>query len=351
MKYLSLFSGIGGFEVAIHKIFPDAECIGYSEVKPHAIKVYEYHYPGHKNLGDITEITESKLRHVINENGGCDIIFGGFPCTNLSSLANIAGDGSGLEGKKSSLFFEMMRVIKCVNKINKSQVHVIFENNYSMTKKNKKLITELIQEEYPNIYLTALNGSEFGVQCRNRIFWTDFEIDKSEIICEQKMADILDPIGLNPSISEKYVQCVNKVLSASHERKTLVKAEKDENGSGYYFVVEKIKDKKRTRWQMGFHSDTGNEGEIPYSYPVGKFRPVTSGLGINSILVDRRGYPNGNFQVRMISFNEMERLFGFPDGYTKLVSHSKQKRHDVLGNSVIVFVIEYLFNQLLLSYM
>jgi site-specific DNA-cytosine methylase len=47
MKYLSLFTGIGGFEVALHRVFPNAECIGYSEVKPHAIKVYEHHFPGH----------------------------------------------------------------------------------------------------------------------------------------------------------------------------------------------------------------------------------------------------------------------------------------------------------------
>jgi DNA-cytosine methyltransferase len=350
MKYLSLFSGIGGFEVAIHKIFPDAECIGYSEVKPHAMEVYKHHFPDHKNLGNITTITETKLKEVVEDHGTCDIIFGGFPCTNLSSLAHIAGDDSGLEGEKSSLFYHMMRVIKAVNRIKKSQVHVIFENNFSMTKKNKRLITELIQEEYPDIYLTVLNGSEFGVQTRNRIFWTDFEIDKSGIKCEQKMADVLDPIGSNPSISRKNAQLINKVISASHKRKTLVKAKVAEDREDEYcFVVEKIEDRRRTRWQMGVHSDTGNDDEIPYSYPAGKVRTITTS-GNHNILIDRRGHSHGRFTPRMFSFQEVERLFGFTDGYTSMIKF-KTKRRDVLGNSVIVCVIEYIFSQLLESYL
>ena len=71
MKYLSLFSGIGGFEVAIHKKWPDAICIGYSEIKPSAIKVYEYHYPTHTNLGDITKITEEQIIELLEKYGGC----------------------------------------------------------------------------------------------------------------------------------------------------------------------------------------------------------------------------------------------------------------------------------------
>ena len=56
VKYLSLFSGVGGFELAIHSVFPDAVCIGYSEVDSNAIKTYQKHFPEHVNLGDITKI-------------------------------------------------------------------------------------------------------------------------------------------------------------------------------------------------------------------------------------------------------------------------------------------------------
>jgi site-specific DNA-cytosine methylase len=41
-----LFSGIGGFELAIHSVFPNAECVGYSEIDKYAIKTYRKHFIG-----------------------------------------------------------------------------------------------------------------------------------------------------------------------------------------------------------------------------------------------------------------------------------------------------------------
>jgi len=42
MQYLSLFSGIGGFELGIGKA---GKCVGYSEIDKHAIQIYEQHFP------------------------------------------------------------------------------------------------------------------------------------------------------------------------------------------------------------------------------------------------------------------------------------------------------------------
>ena len=52
LRYMSLFTGIGGFEQAIHRVYPSAECVGFSEIKPAAIRVYSHHFPDHPNLGD-----------------------------------------------------------------------------------------------------------------------------------------------------------------------------------------------------------------------------------------------------------------------------------------------------------
>ena len=110
MKYISLFSGIGGFEQGIHKIYPNAECIAYSEIDKYAIQIYKTHFPEHVNLGDITKITNSKIKGLVKKYG-CDLVVSGFPCTNLSSMANIKGDNSGLKGPKSGLFYDMIRRI------------------------------------------------------------------------------------------------------------------------------------------------------------------------------------------------------------------------------------------------
>ena len=81
MKYISLFSGIGGFELGIQRALGESnvECIGYSEVDKFAIKVYEFHFPTHTN---VTKITEEQIKKLLKKSGGCDLLVGGFPCTN-----------------------------------------------------------------------------------------------------------------------------------------------------------------------------------------------------------------------------------------------------------------------------
>ena len=98
MKYLSLFSGIGGFELATP---PDWECIGYSEIEPRAIEIYQKHFPKHKNYGDITKIDPATLPDF-------DLIVGGFPCQSFS----LAGSRRGFNDTRGTLFFDIARIVK-----------------------------------------------------------------------------------------------------------------------------------------------------------------------------------------------------------------------------------------------
>ena len=52
MKYLSLFSGIGGFEYGIQqsKYAEKMECIGFSEIDKYAKSIYRKHFPEHPDL-------------------------------------------------------------------------------------------------------------------------------------------------------------------------------------------------------------------------------------------------------------------------------------------------------------
>ena len=71
-KYLSLFSGIGGFEVGIKNSSKDFECVGCSEIDKYATSIYEQHFD-HHNFGDITKVDASDLPDF-------DLLVGGFPC-------------------------------------------------------------------------------------------------------------------------------------------------------------------------------------------------------------------------------------------------------------------------------
>lgn len=95
----SLFDGSGGFPLAA--IFCEIKPIWSSEVEPFPIRVTQKNLPQVKHLGDIKDIDGSEIEPV-------DIISFGSPCQDLS----IAGKRAGLEGKKSNLFYEAIRVIK-----------------------------------------------------------------------------------------------------------------------------------------------------------------------------------------------------------------------------------------------
>ena len=95
----SLFDGSGGFPLAA--IFCGIKPIWSSEVEPFPIRVTQKNLPQVKHLGDIKDIDGSEIEPV-------DIISFGSPCQDLS----IAGKRAGLEGEKSNLFYEAIRVIK-----------------------------------------------------------------------------------------------------------------------------------------------------------------------------------------------------------------------------------------------
>ena len=95
----SLFDGSGGFPLGglISGITP----VWASEIEPFPIRVTTKRLPFIKHYGDISTMDGSKIEPV-------DIITFGSPCQDLS----IAGKRDGLDGKRSSLFYEAIRIIK-----------------------------------------------------------------------------------------------------------------------------------------------------------------------------------------------------------------------------------------------
>jgi DNA (cytosine-5)-methyltransferase 1 len=99
MTHGSLFSGIGGFDLA-------AEWMGWDnlfhcEFNPFCQKILKYYWPNSKSYGDITKSTFIEFR------GRIDILTGGFPCQPFST----AGKRKGTDDSRY-LWPEMLRVIR-----------------------------------------------------------------------------------------------------------------------------------------------------------------------------------------------------------------------------------------------
>lgn len=99
MKYLSLFTGIGGMDLGLDRA--GMTCIGQVEIDPYCRAVLARHWPDVKRMEDVRDVTAESFERP-------DLICGGFPCQDIS----VAGKGAGLTGARSGLWYEMLRVIR-----------------------------------------------------------------------------------------------------------------------------------------------------------------------------------------------------------------------------------------------
>jgi len=141
LKLGSLFSGSGGFELAgaLHGIEP----VWASEIEKYPVAVTTARFPNMKHLGSILEINGAEIEPV-------DIITGGSPCQDLS----VAGGRDGLvDGGRSNLFFEMIRVIKEM-RIATNGLYpriVLWENVPGAFSSNKGKDFQRVIEEFCNV--------------------------------------------------------------------------------------------------------------------------------------------------------------------------------------------------------
>src|SRR5687767_14133083 len=104
MTHGSLFSGIGGFDLA-------AELVGWDnlfhcEWNPFCQKVLKYHFPKSIAYHDITK-TDFTIHR-----GAVDVLTGGWPCQDNSRGLQMGGGQLGLKGARSGLFWEFVRCIR-----------------------------------------------------------------------------------------------------------------------------------------------------------------------------------------------------------------------------------------------
>ena len=95
----SLFDGSGGFPLA--GILSGIEPVWASEIEPFAVRVTTKRLPEMKHYGDVSKLSGAELPPV-------DIITFGSPCQDMS----VAGKRAGLDGERSGLFHQAVRIIK-----------------------------------------------------------------------------------------------------------------------------------------------------------------------------------------------------------------------------------------------
>jgi hypothetical protein len=120
MNVLSLFSGIGGAEVALHRLgirMNYVISVEKSEVNRTILKSWWDQTQTGKliEISDVQTLTSEKIEAYIRRIGGFDLVIGGSPCNNLAGSNRHHRDG--LEGEHSALFFHYFRILGDVKAI------------------------------------------------------------------------------------------------------------------------------------------------------------------------------------------------------------------------------------------
>ena len=273
-----MFSGIGGFELGISRILPNAKCIGYSEVNKYAIEVYVKHFD-HKNYGDATKINTRELEDF-------DMLVGGFPCQAFS----FAGKRQGFKDTRGTLFFEIIRICK-----DKKPRIILLENVKGLLSHEDGRTFQTILRSLANIGYRVewqvLNSKNFGVpQNRERVFIIGHLRGEST----QQIFPVTGDAG----------QIIKQSISNTSQ------------GTGLYAVLTPDRLNKR---QDGRRF---KENEEPMFTLTGQ---------------DRHGVYDG-YKIRRLTPIECERLQGFPDNWTEGLSDTQ--RYKCLGNAITVNVTE-----------
>ncbi|KAJ0985072.1 hypothetical protein J5N97_003428 [Dioscorea zingiberensis] len=121
INLLSLFSGIGGAEVALNRLgihLRNVVSVELSEINRNIIRGWWEQTNQTGNLieiADVQHLNGDKLEQMINMFGGFDLVIGGSPCNNLAGSNRYSRDG--LEGKESALFYDYFRILDLVKNI------------------------------------------------------------------------------------------------------------------------------------------------------------------------------------------------------------------------------------------
>lgn len=155
---LDLFSGIGGITIALKEwVIP----VAYCENERYAIgvllsRMQEGKLPFAPIWDDVRTLKGARFHGLV------DIVYGGFPCQDIS----VAGTGKGLAGERSGLFYEIVRLIDEIR-----PKFIFLENVPAIrTRGADKVIGELARLRYDARWIT-LSASDVGANHKRKRWW------------------------------------------------------------------------------------------------------------------------------------------------------------------------------------
>ena len=331
MKAISLFSGAGGFELGFDRA--GIETVLQVENDPWCLEVLARHWPDVERITDVRDVGRGSAergadrrsqRHAGSRLGaaqqpwaGVDLIYGGFPCQDVSQ----AGKRAGLAGDRSGLWFEFERIVSELR-----PRWAVVENVPGLLSSNEgrdfAVILDGLDELGFDAAWAVLDAQHFSVaQRRHRVFV------------------VAGPRGRGPE------QVLAVCESCGGHHPPSLEAGQDVAGAG----------------GLGAGGGRGRAGRADLDTGGALVAPIGSLEGVHHALSarDAKGVGSNVAQavpvvaaggVRRLTPLEWERLQGWPDDWTRYTADDREisdsQRYRMIGNGVSAPVAEWLGRQI-----
>jgi DNA (cytosine-5)-methyltransferase 3A len=334
MNVVSLFNGMNTGRQALENVGIKVNKYYSSEIKPYAIELTQHHFPDTIQVGDVTKWKEWDI-----DWKSIDLVLSGSPCQDLSA----AGKRAGINGKKSSLFFVFVDILNHVKSLNPN-VLFLQENVGSASKLDVGIMSREL-----GVYPVRFNSSKLTAQLRDRYYWTNIRTKKTMF---DIVVDIPEPkdkkIFLKDILENGYVEAEKSRCILESESRPLKQQHKMAHryfNSGFTTIVSKNKEtylRVKEATKIGF-VDIANNEAVDLSYPTSTTR---RGRGMkeksNCLLRNNEYFVFQDGDIRYFTQTELERLQGFEDGYTSILTRNQAAC--LLGDGWTLPVIEHIFS-------
>jgi len=294
MNVLSLFDGMSCGQLALERAAIKFDNYYASEIDKSAQIVARKNYPNIISLGDVRDVFWTNTGFEIKNgdswldvgfDGKIDLLIGGSPCQDISNLSKLK---LGLDGEKSSLFYQFWRMWQ------ETKPKYFLLENVAGNKSAIAAITKLM-----GVRPIKISSNWVSAQNRMRYYWTNIPVNTLPIKKRVVLKDILEK-----EVDEKYF----------------------------------IKD-GRLKWLLG------DSGQRSIKSKFTNLDPVRASC------LTKRGEKSWNCnyvtiggRIRKLTPVECERLQTIPDNYSNYVDDAD--RYEMLGNSWTVDIIAHIFKHI-----
>ncbi len=403
LKVVELFAGVGGFRLGLEKL-NKYEVIWSNQWEPqtktqHASLIYEHRF-GHD--GHSSEDIETVPTNEIPQH---DLLCGGFPCQDYS-VATTLKNSKGLIGKKGVLWWSIHRIL---NEIKDKPTFLFLENVDRLLKspssqrgRDFAVMLQSLNDLGYSVEWRVVNAADYGMpQRRRRVFFLGYKKDSkvykqlkkstpidwllkdgviqntfkaeqdsevSEFVLDDDLVDISNNfnVGGKKSLFENTGMMIDgevttlKTFPVYKGKSTPLKSILEKNKVDEEFFIPKS-ELPQWKYLKGAKSEerVSSDGYI-YKYAEGSMVfPDDLDQPSRTIITSEGGKSPSRFRhaiqtkdgLRRLTPLELERLNMFPDNHTQFEGVTNSKRGFLMGNALVVGVVEkigetlYRFNQ------